>query len=59
MQKSSATFFNGEPFPQGYILNRTVVPGAKVAVLLAGHALQLAAPKILADCLIPWLQAVP
>jgi pimeloyl-ACP methyl ester carboxylesterase len=36
---------------------QALVPGAKVVTLSTGHAPQLAAPKKLADCLIPWLQA--
>lgn len=38
---------------------QALVPGAKVASLPTGHAPQLAAPKKLADCMIPWLQATP
>ncbi len=34
---------------------QALVPGAKVASLPTGHVPQLAAPKLLADRLIPWL----
>jgi pimeloyl-ACP methyl ester carboxylesterase len=35
---------------------QALVPGAKVAALPTGHAPQLAAPKALAEYLIPWLR---
>jgi pimeloyl-ACP methyl ester carboxylesterase len=35
---------------------QALVPGAKAASLPTGHAPQLAAPKKLADCIIPWLR---
>ena len=36
---------------------QALVPGAKVASLSTGHAPQLAAPRELAHCIIPWLEA--
>ncbi len=35
---------------------QALVPGATVAALPTGHAPQLAAAQMLADCLIPWLR---
>jgi hypothetical protein len=38
---------------------QSLLPGATVASLPTGHAPQLAAPKALAGCLVPWLRGDP